>query len=89
MAQDQLYPVNPNLVLSTDDTTVFVFKGAADDKEDWEWELMDKTNGGSSVRSDFEVQNNVENVGGLRIWLTVTFTARGLAAPSEYVKVPI
>jgi len=42
---------------------------------------MDKTNGGLSVQSDFEVQNDVENVGGLRVWLAVTFTARGLAAP--------
>ena len=35
---EQLYPVNPNLVLSIDDTTLFVFEGSAGGKEDWEWE---------------------------------------------------
>ena len=76
-----IYSVNPNLVLSTDDTTLFVFEGANNASDDWQWKLIDKTNGNSSVRSDFEVKDDVENAGGLRVQLTFTFTASGLAAP--------
>ncbi|KAL7536826.1 LOW QUALITY PROTEIN: hypothetical protein ACHAXR_007426 [Thalassiosira sp. AJA248-18] len=73
-----IYPVNPNLVLSTDDTTLFVFDGANNESDDWAWKLIDSTNGNSSVRSDFEVKDDVK--------LTFTFTASGLAAP-PYVAV--
>mmetsp|Transcript_24743 Transcript_24743/g.53376 ORF Transcript_24743/g.53376 Transcript_24743/m.53376 type:complete len:130 (+) Transcript_24743:1024-1413(+) len=72
---DELYPVDPNLILSTDDTTLFVLEGAADGSGDWEWKIIDRTNGDSSVRSDFQVGEDAENSGGLRVRLTVTFTA--------------
>ena len=35
---DEIYPANPNLVLSTDDTTLFVFEGKARDTGEEEWE---------------------------------------------------
>mmetsp|Transcript_9346 Transcript_9346/g.16260 ORF Transcript_9346/g.16260 Transcript_9346/m.16260 type:complete len:172 (+) Transcript_9346:105-620(+) len=50
-----IHPINPNLLLSTDDTTLFVFEGYSENSEDWEWKLIDKSQGNSSVRSDFEV----------------------------------
>ena len=83
---EEIHPVDPNLILSTDDTTLFVFEGAADGRGDWEWKIIDKTNGDSSVRSDFQVGEDAESSGGLRVRLTVTFTASGLAAP-PYVAV--
>ena len=42
-------------MLSTDDTTLFVFDGAADGSGDWEWKIVDQTNSNQSVRSEFEV----------------------------------
>ena len=83
---DEIYPANPNLVLSTDDTTLFVFEGTSEGSEDWGWKIIDKTNSNSSVRSDFEVGDDAENSGGLRVRLTFTFTASGLASP-PYVSV--
>lgn len=40
-----LNTVNPNLVLSTDDTTLFVFEGTSKDgkSDDWDWKLVDMT----------------------------------------------
>ena len=32
-----IYPVDPNLVLSTDDTTLFVFEGTTGHEEEWGW----------------------------------------------------
>jgi len=81
----EVYPVNPNLVLSTDDTTLFVFEGTSVDS-DWEWKLIDSTKEDTSVRSDFQVGDDAENSGGLRVRLTFTFAASGLAAP-PYISV--
>ncbi len=79
---DEIYPVNPNLVLSTDDMTLFSFQGTKNGSSDkWEWKIIDTSNGDSSVDSDFEVGDDAENSGGLRVRLTFTFTASGLAAP--------
>ena len=87
MNADKIFPVDPNLVLSTDDTTLFVFEGTVKgDEDDWQWKLVDQTQGDRSVRSDFEVGDDAENSGGLRVRLTFTFTASGLAAP-PYVAV--
>lgn len=59
---DEIHPVDSNLVLSTDDTILFVFEGTSNDgcNDDWEWKLVDKTEAGSSVHSDFQVSNNAE-----------------------------
>ena len=84
---DNVYTVNPNLALSTDDTTIFAFEGAIHNpEEDWDWKIIDKDNSNSGVRGDFEVSDDAENSGGLRLRLTFTFTASGLAAP-PYISV--
>ena len=66
---EEVYPANPNLVLSTDDTTLFVFEGKSVDggDEEWAWKIIDSDNSNSGVRSDFEVGDDAENSGGLRI----------------------
>ena len=77
---DEFCPVNPSLVLSTDDSSLFVFEGTSRDvsgEEKWEWKLIDVSNNNASVRSDFEVGDDSENSGGLRVRLTFTFTASG------------
>ncbi len=93
---DEVHPVDPNLVLSTDDTTVFVFEGAQNDGRigigigigigKWEWKICDKSEPSSSVHSDFQVGEGVQMAGGLRVRLTFTFTASGVVAP-PYVAV--
>ena len=79
--EDEIWPVDPNLVLSTNDTMLFVFEGSSNKNNDWGWKLIDKSSGNASVRSDFEVSDDAENSGGLRVRMTFTFTASGLAAP--------
>ena len=83
---DEIYPANPNLVLSTDDTPLFVFEDTSGGSEDWELKIIDKTNSKSSVRGDFEVGEDAENSGDLRVRLTFTFTASRLAVP-PYVSI--
>ena len=39
---DQIYPVNPNLVFSTDDTTLFVFEGKKYSDDEWSWKIVDE-----------------------------------------------
>ena len=64
---DQIYPVNPNLVFSTDDTTLFLFEGKKDSDDEWSWKIIDEANGDASVRSDFQVGDDAENSSGLRV----------------------
>ena len=80
LGAEQVYPVLQDLLLSTDDTTVFAFEGCKD-TGDWEWKLVDKSLGDTSVRSDFTVGDDAENSGGLRVRLTFTFSATGQSAP--------
>ena len=70
---DEIHPVDSNLVLSTDDTILFVFEGTSNDgcNDDWEWKLVDKTEAGSSVHSDFQVSNIPETGGGFRVRLMI------------------
>jgi hypothetical protein len=59
----QVFLVHLSLVLSTDDTTLFVFEGKAcgmGEEDEWEWKIVDATNTNSLVRSDFEVGENIE-----------------------------
>jgi len=72
---EQLHPVNPNLILFTDDTTLFVFEGAVGGKGYWHWKLIGQINGNASVCSDFEVGDDAENSSGLCVRLAFTFTA--------------
>ena len=80
---DEIYPANPRLVLSTDNITLFVFEGKSIEggNDEWEWNLIDKSNANLGVRGDFELRDEAEMSGGLRVRLTFTFTASGLAAP--------
>ena len=75
----EIYPVNPNLVMSTDDSTMFAMEGVTNDAGDWDWKIV-PTYGDSSVRSDFKVSDH-SIMNGLRIRITVTMTASGLTAP--------
>ena len=75
-----IYPVNPNLLFSTDDTVFFTFEGRKNSDGQWEWKLV-PGDSSSNVRSNFEVGDDAENKGGLQVRLTVTLTASGLAAP--------
>ena len=83
---DKIYAANPNLVLSTDDTTLFMFNGASDGSGDWEWSIIDQTNSNQSVCSDFDVGTDVDNKGELCVRITFIFTASGLSA-SPYIAV--
>ena len=48
---EEIHPINPNLVLSSDDTSLFVFEVSLSNNGDWEWTMVDKSQD-SSVRSD-------------------------------------
>ena len=79
-----LYPAHPDLVLSSDDSTIIAFEGKArreGGEMEWDWKLLDPAANNASVRSDFEVGDNNANSGGLRIRITFTFTASGSYAP--------
>jgi len=41
---EQVYPVDPNFVFSTDDTALFCFEGNTGNGDEWGWKLNDKTN---------------------------------------------
>ena len=81
LGADSIYPVNPNLLFSTDDTVFFAFEGTKNKQGEWEWKIVPGDSAKSNVRSDFQVGDDAENSGGLRVRLTFTFTASGLAAP--------
>jgi len=84
---DHVYPVNPNLSTSTDDTTIWKSVVAQGGNGEWEWKLIDKENGNSSVRADFEEgADDADGSGGLRVRMTFTATATGLYAPA-YISV--
>ena len=59
---------------------MFVFQGSVKSGE-WEWKLVDETQGDASAYSNFEVGNGAKNSGGLRVRLTLAFTVSGLFAP--------
>ncbi len=80
LGAEEVYALLPDLIMSQDDTTLFVFEGCAKTGA-WTWKIVDKTMGDTSVHSNFEVGHDAENSGGLRVRLTFTFTASGLYAP--------
>ena len=53
-----------------------MFQGSVESRE-WEWKLVDVTQGDTSAHSNFEVGNGAENSGGLRVRLVLAFTASG------------
>ena len=65
---DEIFPVHPNLVLSTDNTTLFVFEGNAHgvgEEDGWEWKVVDTATTNSLIRSDFEAGEEGGNSRGL------------------------
>ena len=44
---DNVYPVNPNLVTSGDDSTIFTIEGVQGRTGDWEWKIVDTVNNDS------------------------------------------
>ena len=80
LGADEVYAILPDLLFSTDDTTLFAFEGCKDTGE-WAWKLVDKSRGDTSVRSDYTVGDDLENGGGLRVRLTFTLSATGQFAP--------
>ena len=79
-----VYPAHPDLVLSIDGSTIFAFESKArgvGGEMEWDWKLIDPAANNALVRSDFEVEDDNGNSGGLCIRITFTFTASGSYAP--------
>ena len=75
-----IYNVLPGLITSTDDTTVFVFKGAMKELEGWY--LIDKNHDQSKQSSYSNDKGGTDNKNGLRVRFTFTINGVGmLAAP--------
>lgn len=77
----QICPVNPTLLFSTDDTTLYIFKGT--EKVPEKWYLctnMERADSGSYSAHITDKKVKV-NLNGLRIRLTFTMSARGYTAP--------
>ena len=47
LEDDNVYPVNPNLVTSGDDSTIFTIEGVQGRTGDWEWKIVDTVNNDS------------------------------------------
>ena len=80
LGADEVYAILPDLLFSTDDTTLFAFEGCKDTGE-WAWKLVDKSRGDTLVRRNFTVGDDLENGGGLRVRVTFTLLATGQFAP--------
>lgn len=81
LGAEEVYTVDPNLVMFTDDVVIYAFESSSANGDEWEWKIVDKSSGNASVRSDFEVGSDAKNSGGLRVRLTFTMTGSGLMAP--------
>ena len=73
-----IYNVLPGLITSTDDTTVFVFKGATKELEGWY--LLDKKHIASKQSSYSNDKGGTDNKNGLRVRLTFTINGVGMMA---------
>ena len=73
-----IYNVMPGLITSTDDTTIFVFKGATKELEGWY--LMDKSHSGGKQSSYSNDKGGTDNKNGLRVRLTFTINGVGMMA---------
>ena len=73
-----IYSVQPGLVTSTDDTTVFVFKGATKELEGWY--LIDRSHDRKSQSSYSNDKGGTDNKNGLRVRLTFTMNGVGMMA---------
>lgn len=72
-------PVKPELIFSTDDTTVFIYEGKQNKKD--KWSMVTKSSlAGSGTKSCYSLDDG-SNMNGLRIKMTFTFSAAGTCAP--------
>ena len=80
-----IYNVLPGLITSTDDTTVFVFKGETQELEGWY--LVDKNHDNSKQSYFSNDTGGTDNKNRLRVRLTFTLNGVGMmAAPFITVK---
>ena len=73
-----IYNVLPGLITSTDDTTVFVFKGETQELEGWY--LVDKNHDNSKQSYFSNDTGGTDNKNGLRVRLTFTLNGVGMMA---------
>ena len=78
-----VYPILPGLIFSTDDSTLFVFKGKAKTAESW-YLLQDNGFNDGVAKYNQSVYGNEEggtdHLNGLRVRLTFTMNATGMLA---------
>lgn len=74
-----LFPIHPQLLMSTDDTTLFAWEGKSESSALQNWTLIDPFQS-SSARSTYSCETDT-NKNGLRVRLTFTMTGSGLLAP--------
>ncbi|KAL7498904.1 hypothetical protein ACHAWT_008594 [Skeletonema menzelii] len=74
-----VFPVKPEYIFSTDDTTCYIFEGKVDGKDKWTLVTNDsiRNSGTSSV---YRVEDT-KMMNGMRVKLTFTFSAAGMCAP--------
>lgn len=75
-------PINPSLVVSTDDSTVYALKGEVQEKQ--EWVLVDNNNEDTkkdSTYASFSMQGDTLCLKGRRVRITTTIAANGMTAP--------
>ena len=75
-----IFPVHPALITSTDDTTVFVFKGKAEKEKGWY--IIEKDADGRKQAHFTNDKGGTDHLNGLRVHFTFTLNAIGaMAAP--------
>ena len=74
-----LFVAHPDLVFSTDDTVQYIFEGKGVAKEKYRL-VSSNTTKSSGTRAKYNVTNS-QNMQGMRVKLTYTFSAAGMNAP--------
>ena len=73
-------PIDPNLMCLTDDTTLYVFEGIEQKKASWSVVNVDSLKN-EGVHSRCKLNENYEVLQGMRIIMTGTYGASGIAEP--------
>lgn len=83
MVQDALgvsvYPVKPEYIYSTDDTTCYIFEGKVDGQDKWTL-VTNESIRNSGTNAIYRVDDS-KIMNGMRVKLTFTFSAAGMCAP--------
>eukprot|EP00985_Skeletonema_marinoi_P025838 scaffold19360_cov223-Skeletonema_marinoi.AAC.1 len=74
-----VYPVKPEYIYSTDDTTCYIFEGKVNGKDKWTLVSNDSIRK-SGTKAVYRVEDN-KMMNGMRVKLTFTFSAAGMCAP--------